>query len=77
MTTRGALVSLTDEASVSTDCNMIRELKVKGANPETADIILRNRAGAIDASQVAVVKRSEVPGGIVVEGKAYGCPSGV
>ncbi|MEO1483722.1 MAG: hypothetical protein AAFU77_16560 [Myxococcota bacterium] len=75
LTTRGALVNLTDESSVSTDCNVIRDLKVKGADAETANVILRNRAGAIDASDVAVVKRTEVPGGVVVEGKAYGCPN--
>jgi len=77
LSTRGALVQAAEKDTLHPDCKPIRDIKVKGKNAEQAEIVLRNKAGSMAAQKVVVVNRAEVPGGIVVEGRAYGCPSGV
>ncbi|MEO0813094.1 MAG: hypothetical protein AAFY60_09550 [Myxococcota bacterium] len=77
LTTRGALVQLADGSALHPDCKPIQDVKVQGKDAEQAEIVLRNKAGAMAAQKVVIVNRAEVPGGLVVEGRAYGCPSGV
>ncbi len=77
LSTRGALVQIAEKDGLHPDCKPIRDVKVKAANQDEAEIVLRNKAGTLAAQKVVIVNRADVPGGIVVEGMAYGCPSGV
>lgn len=76
LTTRGALVQIAEKDTLHPDCKPIRDVKVKAGDPDAAEIALRNQAGSLAAQKLVIVNRAEVPGGIVVEAMAYGCPSG-
>lgn len=76
LTTRGALVKVVDEAALHADCNPIRDVKVQGKTPEAATMLLRNKAGTLNAKAVVIRDSAETPSGVVLSAMAYGCPDG-
>ncbi|MEO0593174.1 MAG: hypothetical protein AAFZ38_06295 [Myxococcota bacterium] len=76
LTTRGALVKITDAKALHIDCKPIRDVTARGNSPEAAQVLLRNEAGTMAADRLVIQDQAEVPNGFVIKAQAYGCPTG-
>lgn len=73
LTFEGTRVQVAPSADSMANCQPISAVDVVGSTAEEAEILLRNKAGAMNADALVVTENLEAQGMVKLVGKAYSC----
>ena len=73
LTMEGARVKVAPGAADVTNCQNISNVDALAGDKEAAEIMLRNKAGTLNADNVVVTETVENGGQVKLVGKAYSC----
>ena len=76
LTMEGARVRVAQGANVDGNCRPISNVDVQAGDQEDAEILLRNKAGEMNANMVTVAEKVEAGGDVKLIGKSYSCTEG-
>lgn len=73
LTMQGASVQVASADSI-VNCQPIGGVEATAGSQEKAEIMLRNKAGTMNADMIVVSDTVENAGQVMLKGKAYSCP---